>query len=55
MRRSASVARAKAHDAPSLDAALALLTPREKSAALGDSEALERLLALATRPATDAG
>lgn len=48
------VARAKAHDAPSLDAALALLTPREKSAALGDGEALERLLALAARPAARA-
>lgn len=49
------VARAKAHDAPDLAAALALLTPREKSAALGDGEALERLLILASRLAVAAG
>ncbi|MFD2141642.1 glucans biosynthesis glucosyltransferase MdoH [Ancylobacter oerskovii] len=44
------VARAKLHDAPDLVAALGLLTPREKAAALGDHEALERLIALAVRP-----
>lgn len=43
------VARAKAEDAGSLEEALAALTPREKSAALGDSEALDRLCLLAER------
>ncbi len=33
------VARAKVEDAGSLDEALAALTPREKSAALGDADA----------------
>ena len=41
------VARAKVEDAQSLDEALASLTPREKAAALGDRESLDRLLALA--------
>ena len=45
------VARAKLHDAPDLAAALGRLTPREKAAALGDTQALDRLLALAARPA----
>lgn len=41
------VARAKAEDAASLAEALAAMTGREKAAALGDAEALDRLLALA--------
>lgn len=41
------IARAKLEDADNLPAALALLTPREKAAALGDREALDRLMALA--------
>lgn len=40
------VARAKVEDAGTLAEALAALTPREKSAALGDAETLSRLLAL---------
>ncbi|MDF2994445.1 MAG: glycosyl transferase family 2 [Xanthobacteraceae bacterium] len=40
------IARAKVEDAGSLDEALRALTPREKSAALGDGEALSRLIAL---------
>lgn len=40
------VARAKVEDAASLAEALAVLTPREKSAALGDAAALSRLIAL---------
>nr|WP_246251866.1 glucans biosynthesis glucosyltransferase MdoH [Ancylobacter pratisalsi] len=43
------VARAKAEDAPDLAAALASLNPREKAAALGDAQALGRLLELARR------
>ncbi|ALK08238.1 glucans biosynthesis glucosyltransferase MdoH [Blastochloris viridis] len=41
------VARAKIEDARDLNEALALLTPREKAAALGDPDALERLVTLA--------
>ncbi|HSI41896.1 MAG TPA: glucans biosynthesis glucosyltransferase MdoH [Xanthobacteraceae bacterium] len=40
------VARAKVQDSGDLATALRLLTPREKAAALGDREALDRLLAL---------
>lgn len=40
------VARAKVEDAGTLAEALAALTPREKSAALGDRDALEQLLNL---------
>ncbi|MCK0209708.1 glucans biosynthesis glucosyltransferase MdoH [Starkeya koreensis] len=40
------VARAKLDDAGCLDEALAALTPRETAAALGDAEALDRLLRL---------
>lgn len=42
------IAAAKIEDAPSLDAALRLLTLREKAAALGDFRALDALLALAS-------
>jgi membrane glycosyltransferase len=41
------IGRAKIEDARDLNEALALLTPREKAAALGDRVALERLMALA--------
>lgn len=41
------IAAAKIADAPSLDAALGALTPRQKAAALGDFSALDALLALA--------
>lgn len=41
------VARAKIEDAPDLQSALKGLTPKEKAAALGDAEALERLMKLA--------
>jgi len=45
------IARAKIEDAQSLHAALRLLSPREKVAALGDFHALEALLALTARAA----
>ena len=45
------VARAKVEDAASLTDALSALSPREKTAALADSEALARLLDLATAEA----
>jgi membrane glycosyltransferase len=48
------VARAKVEDADCLAAALAALTPREKTAALADREALDRLIDLAAREATGA-
>jgi membrane glycosyltransferase len=48
------VARAKAQDAHCLAEALAAFTPREKTAALADSKALDRLLELAAKEATDA-
>jgi membrane glycosyltransferase len=48
------VARVKAEEAPTLDAALGALGPAEKAALLGDAQGLDRLLALhaaARRPA----
>ena len=45
------IATAKIADAESLDVALAVLTPREKAAALGDFHALDTLLAMARGPA----
>lgn len=43
------IAVAKIEDAPNLEAALGVLNPREKAAALGDLRALDALLALAGR------
>ncbi|MFK8253099.1 glucans biosynthesis glucosyltransferase MdoH [Ancylobacter terrae] len=48
------VARAKIEDAPDLATALGLLSQREKAAALGDRQALDALLALATQAAPSA-
>ena len=47
------IARAKLDDVTTLANALAVLSPREKSAALADVHALDRLLSLASKPARD--